>query len=122
MLSRRAVVLVLSTTFFLAGGGSARAALVDLTPGVGVNDDPTSGIESDASRCAARSRAGSGVAGARSRSEPPGRTTRTPAAGRLTIELSARARHALQSWRAVRIALIADAVSAGGRTTVRATA
>jgi len=47
-----------------------------------------------------------------------------PHAGRrtLTLKLSARARHALHRWRAVRIALIADAVSAAGRTTVRAKA
>jgi hypothetical protein len=44
-----------------------------------------------------------------------------PHAGRrtLTIELSARARHALQRWHAVRIAVIVDADSAGGRATVR---
>jgi hypothetical protein len=33
-----------------------------------------------------------------------------------------RARQALQRWRAVRVALIADAVSAGGRSTIRARA
>jgi hypothetical protein len=47
MRSRRAAALALSTTIFLAGAASAQAALVDLTPGVAVNDDPFSGIESD---------------------------------------------------------------------------
>jgi hypothetical protein len=40
----------------------------------------------------------------------------------LTLELSARARHAIKRWRAVRIELVADAGSAGGRITVRAEA
>jgi hypothetical protein len=47
MRSRRAAALALSVTIFLAGAASAQAALVDLTPGVAVNDDPFSGIESD---------------------------------------------------------------------------
>jgi hypothetical protein len=37
----------------------------------------------------------------------------------LTIKLSARARQALRSWRAPRIALVSDAASTGGNTTVR---
>jgi hypothetical protein len=37
----------------------------------------------------------------------------------LTLKLSARARQALRSWRALRIALVAHAASTGGTTTVR---
>jgi hypothetical protein len=48
MHSRRALAaLALTTMLFLGGAAVASAELADLTPGVRINDDPFSGIESD---------------------------------------------------------------------------